>query len=186
MYLRSLASANGAALANSAGAIYRRHTTLRSIASAAAPMTPAVTSTPPWSHSTVLAELASLTRLFRRLMRARSRTLDARSLPHAAASNADQPALPRRHASDASMSTRVDSPGVVDVRIPALYRKSPSPRRLSPVQVGASFSSRHTAATPRVHADPVDPQRVVISGSFAEVCATLDRLVAGQEATAES
>ncbi|WP_374591043.1 hypothetical protein [Aquabacterium sp.] len=35
---------------------------------------------------------------------------------------------------------------------------------------------------PRVHADPVDPQRVVISGSFAEVCAALDRLVARQEA----
>ena len=36
----------------------------------------------------------------------------------------------------------------------------------------------------RIRTDPTDARRTVITGRFAEVCATLDRLVMEQEATA--
>lgn len=90
-----------------------------------------------------------------------------------------------------SPEARPATPAGAD-RVPALHRRNPGTQRLSPVRIAADHhaSRGHSAldaatpstTLPRVHADPIDPQRVVISGSFAEVCAALDRLVARQEA----
>lgn len=151
----------------------------------AAPTSAASSSPSAWSQAAVAAELASLTRLFKRLMRSRSRSTarlpsdpvaqwqsTVAAVRHAAPAETQHraaPASPRIHGSD---------------RVPAMLRKAQTVRRLSPVQVG-SFASAAVAQAhphhPRVLADPVDPKRVVISGSFAEVCATLDRLVDKQE-----
>ena len=74
-------------------------------------------------------------------------------------------------------------------RIPAIQRRHVVARRFSPVQITQTPSTpntnsprNHTIA-PRVRTDPIDPQRVVISGSPAQVCAALERLVARQEAS---
>jgi hypothetical protein len=72
-------------------------------------------------------------------------------------------------------------------RIPAARRRGIATRRFSPVCVEQNLARSNGGGahggdvSPRVHADPIDPQRVMISGSFAEVCAALDHLVARQE-----
>lgn len=145
---------------------------------------PAPSSSPTtWSPAAVAAELASLTRLFKRLMRSRSRTHDR--LPTSSMTQWQSTVAGVRHAMPAGAQRRhASTPPRMDGidRVPAMLRKAQTGRRLSPVQVG-HFSPPATALHPRVHADPVDPKRVMISGSFAEVCATLDRLVDKQEAS---
>lgn len=74
-------------------------------------------------------------------------------------------------------------------RIPAIQRRHVVARRFSPVHITPTPSAPNTNSppdhtiAPRVRTDPIDPQRVVISGSPAQVCAALDRLVARQEAS---
>lgn len=145
-----------------------------------------------WSQSAIAAELVSLTRLFKRLMRSRSRTAPVARSPRINQAGATQwqttvaavrhtlPTETAQHASSCRPSIHGSD------RVPAMLRKAQAARRLSPVRVGDFVAPRLANAIthPRVHADPVDPQRVVISGSFAEVCATLDRLVDTQEAAA--
>ena len=150
---------------------------------------------------TVAAELVALTRLFKRLMR--SRSAHGAATPHDPWQNtrADVRHLQtgsafRRSRQAGSPEARPATPAGAD-RVPALHRRNPGTQRLSPVRIAADHHASRgrcpighsalDAATPsttlpRVHADPIDPQRVVISGSFAEVCAALDRLVARQEA----
>ena len=150
---------------------------------------------------TVAAELVALTRLFKRLMR--SRSAHGAAPPHDPWQNtrADVRHLQtgsafRRSRQAGSPEARPATPAGAD-RVPALHRRNPGTQRLSPVRIAADHHASRgrcpighsalDAATPsttlpRVHADPIDPQRVVISGSFAEVCAALDRLVARQEA----
>lgn len=145
---------------------------------------------------TVAAELVALTRLFKRLMR--SRSAHGAATPHDPWQNtrADVRHLQtgsafRRSRQAGSPEARPATPAGAD-RVPALHRRNPGTQRLSPVRIAADHhaSRGHSAldaatpstTLPRVHADPIDPQRVVISGSFAEVCAALDRLVARQEA----
>lgn len=67
--------------------------------------------------------------------------------------------------------SRVQPParaGSIGSRIPAVTRRSPC----------------KVAVQPRVHADPIDPRRVMISGSFKQVCAALDQLIAQEERAA--
>jgi hypothetical protein len=143
-----------------------------------------------WNQSAVAAELVSLTRLFKRLMRSRSRSTPVGSprISHATPTQWQSTVASVRHALPADAmphATSCRSSIHGSDRVPAMLRKAQAARRLSPVRVGGFVASGPTANKhPRVHADPVDPQRVVISGSFAEVCATLDRLVDTQEAAA--
>lgn len=144
-----------------------------------------------WSQSAVAAELVSLTRLFKRLMRSRSRCAPVARAPRISQATPTQwqPTVASvRHAQPTDATSHAGSnrlPIHGSDRVPAMLRKAQAARRLSPVRVGDFLApGRATAiAHPRVHTDPVDPQRVVISGSFAEVCATLDRLVDSQETT---
>lgn len=146
-----------------------------------------------WSSATVTHELLALTRLFKRLMRAQwHRTTPSRlAAATAATPSARLAPLSRRPSAPPIAAARADLTG--SDRIPAMLRKGSHPRRLSPVRVDAlqvdafQLDESHQPGQvigPRMHADPVDPQRVVISGSFAEVCAALDQLVIRQNAVA--
>lgn len=171
MFSRSLALVNGADPAQSARLIDSPR------------LAPGSSGSKPYSvHSNlcaaaVAAELAALTRLFKRLMRSRSRAAVA-TPPSSKPSTAT--AATAMRCRQAATSTQTGAHG--QERIPAMLRKNCHPRRMSPAQVGEPTRSV-AAPSPRVHTDPIDPRRVVISGNFAEVCAALDRLVARQDAS---
>lgn len=150
----------------------------------------------PWSHAAVVAELTALTRLFKRLMRSRSaRTTTTpwqttvATVRHVMPSSAERTQSTARESTARASFARPVGTNTAE-RVPVVHRRGVAMRRFSPVCLDQSLTRfDHNRApcgefNPRVHADPIDPQRVMISGSFAEVCAALDHLVARQEALA--
>lgn len=131
-----------------------------------------------WSPAAAAHELLALTRLFKRLMRAQWRRA---TTTRNSGSTPPNRAMPMNRSAPAARAMPTGAGFTGSERIPAMLRKSSQARRLSPVQVSESLRCGHLTG-PRMHADPVDPQRVVISGSFAEVCAALDQLVIRQGA----
>ena len=153
----------------------------------------------PWSHAAVVAELTALTRLFKRLMRSRSARGGATTpwqTPVATVRHVMPSAAERTQSADHASTARSSFARPVGTdaaeRVPVLHGRGVAKRRFGPVCLDQNLTHFGCSGapcsefSPRVHADPIDPQRVMISGSFAEVCSALDHLVARQEALVSS
>lgn len=71
-------------------------------------------------------------------------------------------------------------------RMPAARRRPMTPFRAEPVPSLAAHGARRAARQFWMTLDPQDRRRAAIGGSFAEVCAALDRLAAVEERSASA